>query len=69
MIDIIQIILAILIIVLILLQQRGMEGGALFGSSTQVFFKKRGLEKNIYILTWIFIFAFITISIIRFWVK
>ncbi|GIW67223.1 MAG: hypothetical protein KatS3mg096_091 [Candidatus Parcubacteria bacterium] len=65
MLSIIQIILSILIIILVLLQQRGIEGGALFGSQTQVFLKRRGLEKNIYYLTWILIIAFIFVSLLK----
>jgi len=65
MLSIIQIILALLIIVLILLQQRGTEGGILFGTQTQFFIKRRGLEKNLYYLTWILIFAFVFISLLK----
>lgn len=65
MLSIIQIILALLIIVLILLQQRGTEGGILFGTQTQFFIKRRGLEKNLYYLTWILIFAFVFASLLK----
>jgi protein translocase SecG subunit len=65
MLSIIQIILALLIIVLILLQQRGTEGGILFGTQTQFFLKRRGLEKNLYYLTWILIFAFVLASLLK----
>ena len=65
MLSIVQVILSILIIILILLQQRGTEGGVLFGSQTQVFLKRRGLEKNIYYLTWLLIVAFIIVSILK----
>lgn len=66
MLTIIQLILAIFIIILVLLQQRGSEGGALFGTHTEVFLKRRGLEKNIYYITWILIIAFALVSILRF---
>jgi len=65
MLSLIQIILALLIIVLILLQQRGTQGGILFGTQTQFFLKRRGLEKNLYYLTWILIFAFVLISLLK----
>jgi protein translocase SecG subunit len=65
MLSVIQIILALLIIVLILLQQRGTEGSILFGTQTQFFLKRRGLEKNLYYLTWILIFAFIFTSFLK----
>jgi protein translocase SecG subunit len=63
MLGVIQIILAIIIIVLILFQQRGTEGGSLFGTQTQFFIKRRGLEKNLYFLTWSLIAVFIIVSI------
>jgi len=65
MLSIIQIILALLIIVLILLQQRGTEGGILFGTQTQFFLKRRGFESKLYYLTWILIFAFVLVSLLK----
>ncbi len=61
MLDIIQIGLAFIIVFLILIQQRGTEGGVLFGGRTEFFLKRRGLDKNIYYLTWIFIIIFVAI--------
>ena len=69
MLDLVQILLSLLIIVLILLQQRGAEGGALFGFPSEFFFKRRGLEKNLYYLTWILIFAFILVSLGKIYLK
>ncbi|MCS7200931.1 MAG: preprotein translocase subunit SecG [Patescibacteria group bacterium] len=63
--DILQLILSIVIIFLILLQQRGTEGGVLFGGRTEFFLKRRGLDKNIYYITWILIIIFIGISLLR----
>jgi len=65
MISIFQIILSIIIIGLILIQQRGTEGGVLFGSQTQFFLKRRGLEKNLYYFTWATIVLFIFISVLK----
>jgi protein translocase SecG subunit len=65
MLSIIQIVLGILIIILVLLQQRGTEGGSLFGSQTQFFLERRGFEKNIYYFTWILIGSFILVSILK----
>lgn len=65
MLSIIQVILSIVIIALILLQQRGTEGGVLFGSQTQIFLKRRGMEKNIYYLTWFLIIAFVFVSFLK----
>lgn len=65
MLDVIQIFLAIFIISLILLQQRGAAGGTLFGEKTEFFFKRRGLEKNFYYLTWILILLFTFVSLLK----
>jgi protein translocase SecG subunit len=65
MLSIIQIILSVIIIALILLQQRGTEGGVLFGSQTQFFLKRRGLEKNLYYFTWLMIVLFVFVSLLK----
>jgi protein translocase SecG subunit len=65
MLSIIQIILSIIIITLILIQQRGAEGGILFGSQTQFFLKRRGLEKNLYYFTWLVIILFVFVSLLK----
>jgi protein translocase SecG subunit len=65
LIEILQIFLGILIIALILLQQRGMSGGALFGFQSEFFFKKRGMEKYLFYLTWFFIALFALLSLLR----
>jgi|YNPMSStandDraft_1061717.scaffolds.fasta_scaffold01148_12 protein translocase SecG subunit len=63
--DIAQIFLGIIIIALILIQQRGTEGGVLFGSQTEFFLKKRGLEKKLHYLTWFLTVIFLIISLIK----
>ena len=65
MLSIVQIILSIIIITLILIQQRGTEGGVLFGNQTQFFLKRRGFEKNIYYFTWVMIILFIFVSLLK----
>lgn len=65
MLSLVQVVLGIFIIILVLLQQRGTEGGSLFGVQTQFFLERRGLEKNIYYLTWILIVCFIIVSILK----
>ncbi len=65
MLSIIQVVLGIFIIVLILLQQRGTEGGSLFGFQSQFFLERRGFEKNIYYLTWILIISFLIVSLLK----
>ena len=49
--SIIQIVLSILLIVAILLQQRGTGLGAAFGGAGDVFRTKRGIEKGLFYAT------------------
>lgn len=65
MLSLIQLILSFLIIIFVLIQQRGTSGGVLFGSQTQFFLKRRGLEKQIYLLTWFLIILFIFVSFLK----
>lgn len=58
-----QIIIAILLMVAILIQQRGAGLGGIFGGSSGVYRTKRGIEKTLFILTIIFAFLFIAISL------
>lgn len=51
---------AILTIILILLQQRGASLGAGFGSSGELYTKRRGLEKSLFITTIVFAVVFVT---------
>ena len=51
---------AFLSIVLILLQQRGASLGAGFGSSGELYTKRRGLEKSIFVTTIVFVVIFIS---------
>lgn len=60
-----QIFLGIVIIALILLQQRGVSGGAFFGMKTEFFSKRRGFERYVYYLTWFLIVLFILIAYLR----
>lgn len=64
--DILVIILSITLIVLILLQQRGGSYGSLFGFSGSLpFFQRRGLEKYLFIITWVIAILFLVISLLR----
>lgn len=66
LLDILIIISASILIVLILLQQRGGSFGSLFGFSGNLpFFQRRGLERYIFILTWIIAVIFLLLSLIR----
>lgn len=62
---VLQIICSVILVGLILLQQKGGGLGTSFGSETLVFSARRGLEKIIYYLTIIFITAIIILSILR----
>lgn len=58
-IDIIQIVSAILLIAAILLQNRGAGLGSAFGGEGNVYRTKRGLEKSLFIATIIFSIIFL----------
>ena len=59
-----QIVLAIALILVILLQVRGGGLGGIFGQASTVFRTKRGVEKTLFQLTIILVVLFITISIV-----
>ncbi len=60
---IIQIIVSILLIITILLQQRGSGLGAAFGGSENIYRTKRGAEKSIFISTIILAIAFLGLAL------
>ncbi|MFA5644092.1 MAG: preprotein translocase subunit SecG [Patescibacteria group bacterium] len=62
-IKIIQIVISILLIVVILLQNRGSALGGVFGGSNTVFLTKRGIEKKLFIFTIILAILFFIISL------
>jgi len=61
-IKIAQVVISILLIVAILLQNRGTGLGSAFGGSGGVYLTKRGLEKKLFIVTIILAVAFFSIS-------
>jgi len=61
-----QIVIGVLLIVLVLLQQRGGGMGVLGGISSQFYGSRRGLEKTIFIFTIILGGLFIALSVISF---
>lgn len=63
--NIVQIVIAGLLITTVLLQQRGAGLGGAFGGEGGVYFKKRGAEKILFISTIILAASFILIAIIR----
>jgi len=58
-----QIIVSSLLVITILLQQRGTTLGAIFGQSGSFYFKRRGLEKFIFVLSIILSCLFIGLSL------
>ena len=61
-IKIAQVIVSILLIVAILLQNRGTGLGSAFGGSGGVYLTKRGLEKKLFIVTIILAVIFFSLS-------
>ena len=55
---------AFLSIILILLQQRGASLGAGFGSSGELYTKRRGLEKSMFVTTIVFVVIFVSSIIV-----
>ncbi|OGL71015.1 preprotein translocase subunit SecG [Candidatus Uhrbacteria bacterium RIFCSPHIGHO2_02_FULL_53_13] len=63
--NIAQIVLAILLMLGVLLQQRGAGLGAGFGGDSAVFTTKRGAEKVLYNATIVIAIIFFTVSLVR----
>jgi len=63
--NIAQIIISILLITTILVQQRGAGLGSAFGGEGGVYYKKRGMEKIIFIATIVLAILFILTAFIR----
>lgn len=64
-IDIIQIVISVLLVGSILFQQRGAGLSSTFGGEGGVYFKKRGMEKILFVATIILAGLFILSAIIR----
>lgn len=62
-IKIVQIIVAVLLMVAILMQNRGAGLGGVFGGSGGVYLTKRGLEKKLFIATIVLAAIFILLSL------
>ena len=62
-VNLIQIVVAILLVVTILVQVRG-QGGGLFGSSEGSYRTRRGIEKTLFQFTILLIAVFISLSIV-----
>ncbi len=57
--EVITMISAVLVILLILLQQRGASLGSGSGSSSELYTTRRGLEKSMFVTTIIFVCIFV----------
>lgn len=60
-----QILIPLLLIVFILLQERGTALGAGFGGGGEVYLKKRGVEKKIFLATVVLAILFVLISVLN----
>lgn len=64
-----QLIVAILLMVAILFQNRGAGLGGVFGGTGGVYLTKRGLEKKLFIATIVLAVIFILLSLSAFFIK
>lgn len=64
-----QLVIAILLMVAILLQNRGAGLGGVFGGTGGVYLTKRGLEKKLFIATIVLAIIFILLSLSTFLIK
>ncbi|MFA5187737.1 MAG: preprotein translocase subunit SecG [Patescibacteria group bacterium] len=65
LLNIIQIIISILLVIAILLQQRGTGLSSAFGGQGNIYRTKRGLEKSLHILTIILAALFLATALIN----
>lgn len=63
--NIIQLILAVILIVTVLLQQKGSGLGGIFGGSGNVYSTKRGVDKILHYITIVAAIVFFLVSLIR----
>jgi len=61
-----QIFISILLIISILIQQRGAGLGESFGGAGGVYYTKRGAERFLFISTIVLAFLFVTLSVLKF---
>jgi len=65
LIPILQIVVALLLIAVILMQNRGTSLSGIFGGSSTVFQTKRGVEKVLFISTIVLAVIFFALSLVR----
>lgn len=67
--NIIQIVLATLLVIVILMQQRGTGLGGAFGGGGNVYRSKRGMEKILFNATIVIAVLFVALAIINLFIK
>jgi len=67
--NIIQIVMALALILVIMLQVRGGGLGGIFGQADTVFRTRRGIEKTLFQITIVLIVLFVAISLISLTIK
>ncbi len=67
--NIIQIVLALALILVIMLQVRGGGLGGIFGQADTVFRTRRGIEKTLFQITIVLIVLFVAVSLLSLTVK
>lgn len=60
-----QIIVSVLLIIAVLLQQKGSGLSAVFGGTENIYRTKRGLEKGLFVLTIVLIILFVAIGVLN----
>jgi preprotein translocase subunit SecG len=63
--NILQIILAVILILIILLQQKGAGLGGVFGGSSNIYSTKRGIDKILHYSTIVVAVIFFALSLLR----
>lgn len=66
--EIFQVVVSLLLILVILMQNRGTGLGGAFGGESNIYRSKRGIEKVLYIATLVLAILFVVLSIINLFV-
>jgi protein translocase SecG subunit len=64
---IIQIVVSVILLILILIQSKGVGLSSAFGGGGEVYFARRGAERLVFILTVVIALVFITSSLFNVW--
>jgi len=67
--EIVQVFVSVILIVFVLLQQRGSGLGSVFGGSGEIYHRRRGFEKLLFRGTIVLAFIFLALSIGIFLIK